>query len=76
MCRANFLRLFVFQRSLAGVLFAFAQLNCSEITLRRLCHRSGLMGFDRVLNYVLNEWANDIKKRQIPGEIRRPEAKP
>ncbi|XP_028410274.1 autophagy-related protein 2 homolog B-like [Dendronephthya gigantea] len=55
------------QRSLAGVLFAFAQLNCSEITLRRLCHRSGLMGFDRVLSYVLNEWANDIKKRQIPG---------
>ncbi|CAB4005705.1 autophagy-related 2 homolog B isoform X1 [Paramuricea clavata] len=55
------------QRSLAGVLFAFAQLNCSEITLRRLCHRSGLMGFDRVLSYALNEWANDIKKRQIPG---------
>ena len=25
------------------------------------------MGFDRVLSYVLNEWVNDIKKRQIPG---------
>jgi hypothetical protein len=57
-----------FQRNLAGVLFAFAQLNCSEITLRRLCHRSGLLGFDRVLSYALNEWANDIKKRQIPGK--------
>lgn len=51
------------------MLFAFAQLNCSEITLRRFCHRSGLMGFNRVVNYALNEWGNDIKKRQIPGIV-------
>ena len=51
------------------MLFAFAQLNCSEIRLRRLCQRSGLLGFDKVVSYALNEWASDIKKKQIPGNL-------
>lgn len=55
------------QGTLAGLLIGLAQLNCSELRLKRLCCRSGLLGIDRVVNYALSEWLADIKGTQLPG---------
>ena len=55
------------QGTLAGLLIGLAQLNCSELRLKRLCCRSGLLGIDRVVNYALSEWLTDIKGTQLPG---------
>ena len=55
------------QGTLAGLLIGLAQLNCSELRLKRLCCRSGLLGIDRVINYALSEWLTDIRGTQLPG---------
>lgn len=44
-----------------------AQLNCSELRLKRLTHRHGLLGFDKLVAYMLSEWLQDIKKNQLPS---------
>ncbi|XP_021120274.1 autophagy-related protein 2 homolog A isoform X8 [Heterocephalus glaber] len=51
----------------AGLLIGLAQLNCSELKLKRLCCRHGLLGVDKVLGYALNEWLQDIRKNQLSG---------
>lgn len=51
----------------AGLLIGLAQLNCSELKLKRLCYRHGLLGVDKVLGYALNEWLQDIRRNQLPG---------
>ncbi|XP_016063918.1 PREDICTED: autophagy-related protein 2 homolog A [Miniopterus natalensis] len=53
-----------------GLLIGLAQLNCSELKLKRLCCRHGLLGVDKVLGYALNEWLQDIRKNQLPGLLR------
>ncbi|XP_010634330.1 autophagy-related protein 2 homolog A isoform X2 [Fukomys damarensis] len=55
------------QGTFAGLLIGLAQLNCSELKLKRLCCRHGLLGVDKVLGYALNEWLQDIRKNQLPG---------
>ncbi|XP_032883372.1 autophagy-related protein 2 homolog B isoform X1 [Amblyraja radiata] len=55
------------QGTLAGILIGLAQLNCSELKLRRLCYRHGLLGVDKLVAYALNEWLTDIRKNQLPG---------
>lgn len=52
---------------LAGMLMGLAQLNCSEIRLKRINHRYGILGFDKLALFLLNEWASDIKKNQLPS---------
>lgn len=54
------------QGTLAGLLIGLGQLNCSELRLKRLCCRSGLLGIDRVMNYALSEWMTDIRGTQLP----------
>ena len=44
-----------------------AQLNKSELKLKRLCNKHGILGIDRVLQYALNEWQRDIKRHQLPN---------
>ncbi|XP_048370192.1 autophagy-related protein 2 homolog A [Sphaerodactylus townsendi] len=51
----------------AGILIGLAQLNCSELKLKRLCCRHGLLGVEKVVNYALTEWLTDIRKNQLPG---------
>uniref|UniRef100_A0A674I539 Autophagy related 2A n=1 Tax=Terrapene triunguis TaxID=2587831 RepID=A0A674I539_9SAUR len=51
----------------AGILIGLAQLNCSELKLKRLCCRHGLLGVDKVISYALTEWLTDIRKNQLPG---------
>ncbi|CAN8009581.1 unnamed protein product, partial [Ixodes pacificus] len=57
------------QGALAGLLMGLGQLNCLELTLKRLCYRQGLLGMDKLLAFVLNEWLNDIKKNQLPSVL-------
>nr|XP_050867799.1 autophagy-related protein 2 homolog A isoform X1 [Vespula vulgaris] len=52
---------------LAGLLMGLAQLNCSELRLKRLTHRHGLLGFDKLVTFLLSEWLQDIKKNQLPS---------
>ncbi|XP_031784416.1 autophagy-related protein 2 homolog A [Nasonia vitripennis] len=52
---------------LAGLLMGLAQLNCSELRLKRLTHRNGLLGSDKLISYLLAEWIQDIKKNQLPS---------
>ncbi|XP_012275672.1 autophagy-related protein 2 homolog B isoform X2 [Orussus abietinus] len=52
---------------LAGLLMGLAQLNCSELRLKRLTHRHGLLGFDKLIAFFLSEWVQDIKKNQLPS---------
>lgn len=51
---------------LAGLLMGLGQLQCSEIRLKRISYRHGILGFDRLLNFLIQEWLQDIKKRQLP----------
>uniref|UniRef100_A0A3Q2YJF4 Autophagy related 2B n=1 Tax=Hippocampus comes TaxID=109280 RepID=A0A3Q2YJF4_HIPCM len=51
----------------SGIIIGLTQLNCSELKLRQLCYRQGLLGVDKLFSYAINEWLNDIKKNQLPG---------
>lgn len=51
---------------LAGLLMGLGQLQCSEIRLKRINYRHGVLGFERLLNFLIQEWLQDIKKRQLP----------
>ncbi|KAM9354502.1 autophagy-related protein 2 homolog B [Pholidichthys leucotaenia] len=55
------------QGTLAGIIFGLTQLNCSELKLRQLCYRQGLLGVDKLFSYAINEWLNDIKTNQLQG---------
>lgn len=48
--------------SLSGLLLGLGQLDCSELRLKRICHRHGLLGFDKLVSFLLHEWLSDIKK--------------
>ncbi|KAK7872956.1 hypothetical protein R5R35_004266 [Gryllus longicercus] len=52
---------------LAGLLMGLGQLNCSELRLKRLSYRHGLLGFDKLVAFALAEWLRDIKKHQLPS---------
>lgn len=54
---------------LAGILIGMGQLNHSELTLKRIVHKSGLLGVDRLIQYVSNEWINDIRRNQLPSVL-------
>ncbi|KAM8921116.1 autophagy-related protein 2 homolog B isoform 2-T2 [Pelodytes ibericus] len=55
------------QGTLTGILIGLAQLNSSELKLKRLCYRHGLLGVDKLFSYAINEWLTDIRKNQLPG---------
>ncbi|KDR16670.1 autophagy-related protein 2 homolog A-like [Zootermopsis nevadensis] len=52
---------------LAGLLMGLGQLNSSELRLKCISYRHGLLGFDKLVTFVLNEWLQDIKKNQLPS---------
>jgi len=53
--------------SISGLLVGLGQLNCSQLTLKRLSHRNGLLGVNKLIAFILNEWLMDIKKNQLPS---------
>lgn len=58
---------FFFQGAIKGLLMGLAHLNNSELILKSINHRHGLLGFERVLLYAIEYWANDIKMYQLPS---------
>ena len=38
-----------------------AQLNQSELCLKRLSNKHGLLGIEKVILYAIEEWGKDIK---------------
>ena len=50
----------------AGLLMGLGQLQCSEIRLKKISYRHGVLGVDRLLNFLIQEWLQGIKKRQLP----------
>lgn len=42
------------------------QLQCSQIVLKRISFRHGILGIDKLLRFLIQEWLQDIKKRQLP----------
>ena len=60
-------RIDIEQGKLAGLLMGLGQLNCSQLKLQKIVHRHGLLGFDKLVNFTLNEWAADIRNNQLPS---------
>lgn len=52
---------------LPGLLMGLGQLNCSELRLKRLSNRHGILGVDKLFTYLITEWLNDIKRNQLPS---------
>lgn len=50
----------------AGLLMGLGQLQCSEIILRKIVYRRGILGFEKVFTYLCKEWLKDIKRNQLP----------
>ncbi|XP_076267231.1 autophagy-related 2 isoform X1 [Rhynchophorus ferrugineus] len=50
---------------IAGLLMGLGQLKYSEIRLKRIVYRHGLLGFNKLVSYLFKEWLNDIKKNQL-----------
>ena len=42
-------------------------LNCSELTLKRVCYNNGIVGIERLLSLLITEWLADIRQNQIPN---------
>lgn len=51
---------------LPGLLMGLAQLQCSEIRLKKINYRHGILGVDRLIDFLVQEWLKDIKKHQLP----------
>jgi len=55
------------QGALTGLLAGLAQLNCSEITLRQLDFKQGILGLDKLLALAATAWLADIRGTQLPA---------
>uniref|UniRef100_T1JN27 Autophagy-related protein 2 n=1 Tax=Strigamia maritima TaxID=126957 RepID=T1JN27_STRMM len=55
------------QGTLAGLIMGLGQLNNSEIRLKRLSYRHGMLGIEKLVAFAFAEWMQDIKKTQLPG---------
>ncbi|MCL4126138.1 UNVERIFIED_CONTAM: hypothetical protein GTU68_038838 [Idotea baltica] len=53
--------------ALAGLIIGLGQLDHSEITLKRVEFKSGVLGVGKLANSLTNEWIYDIRKNQLPS---------
>ena len=53
--------------AIAGLLAGLTSLNCSELTLKRVCYNNGILGVDRLFTLLITEWLADIRQNQIPN---------
>ena len=53
--------------AIAGLLAGLTSLNCSELTLKRVCYNNGIVGIERLLSLLITEWLADIRQNQIPN---------
>lgn len=42
-------------------------MNSSELKLKKLVKEDGLLGFDKVVMFAIDEWGKDIKRNQLPS---------
>ncbi len=57
------------QGTLQGILIGLSQLHCTELRLKPLHCRQGLLGVDKVAQFARNEWVSDIVKTQLPQVV-------
>jgi len=55
------------QGALTGILAGLAQLNCSELTLKQLDLKQGILGLDKLLAVAATAWLADIRSSQLPA---------
>eukprot|EP00116_Pleurobrachia_bachei_P012506 sb/3472768/ len=48
-----------------NLLIGLAQLNCSELKLKSLCYRQGILGYNKLIEWTVMQWVNDIKSSQL-----------
>ncbi|CDW53068.1 Autophagy protein 2 protein B [Trichuris trichiura] len=48
-----------------GLLMGLSRLHCTELILKELDNRHGLLGIEKVVSYALNEWLTDIRQNQL-----------
>ncbi|KAL1512538.1 hypothetical protein ABEB36_002120 [Hypothenemus hampei] len=53
------------QGSLTGLLMGLTYLKCSEIRLKRIVHPYGILGFNKLVAFLVDHWLTDIKKNQL-----------
>ncbi|XP_053954564.1 autophagy-related protein 2 homolog A [Anastrepha ludens] len=51
---------------ITGLLMGLGQLQCSEIRLKKIIHRRGFLGIEKLVTYLCKEWLKDIKRNQLP----------
>lgn len=54
---------------LCSLILGLASLDNTEIKLKKLCNRYGIDGFENVLNFILEQWLDDIKKNQLQNVL-------
>ncbi|PAA46669.1 hypothetical protein BOX15_Mlig014977g1 [Macrostomum lignano] len=56
--------------TLGGIALGLLHLNDVELRLKRLEHRGGLLGIDRLCTYALGEWVLDLRDKQKGQVVR------
>ncbi|EDV19244.1 uncharacterized protein TRIADDRAFT_33840, partial [Trichoplax adhaerens] len=51
------------QGLIAGIIMGLAQFNSSELKFKSLSCKSGLLGFNKLLEYITTEWLNHLKSQ-------------
>uniref|UniRef100_A0A914VF89 Autophagy-related protein 2 n=1 Tax=Plectus sambesii TaxID=2011161 RepID=A0A914VF89_9BILA len=57
------------QGAVLGLLIGLSQLHCTELHLKELHNRQGMLGLGRCVQYALNEWVVDIRRNQLPQVV-------
>ncbi|XP_030081596.1 autophagy-related protein 2 homolog B-like [Drosophila hydei] len=52
---------------ITGLLMGLAQLQGSGICLREIINRRGILGWNKLFEFVSKEWLKDIKRNQLPN---------
>lgn len=58
------------QGALSGIIMGLTQLNGSQLQLKRLDYKRGILGLQKLIDYCLKEWTNDIKQTQVPNLLK------
>lgn len=53
--------------AVGGLLIGLGELNHAELTLKKVHIKTGVLGINKLVNCLVNEWINDIKKNQVPS---------
>ncbi|KAL7738708.1 hypothetical protein ACLKA6_001955, partial [Drosophila palustris] len=52
---------------ITGLVMGLAQLQGSGISLREVINRRGLLGWNKLFEFLCKEWIKDIKRNQLPN---------